>query len=60
MDKAAPLVGAFFVKVTVQVLDPFGPRLAGLQAIFETSTGALRLMEEFAELLPYEAVTVAL
>jgi hypothetical protein len=47
----APPVGAGWVRVTVQVLDEFGPRLVGLQASEETSTGATRLMLALAELL---------
>jgi hypothetical protein len=47
----APPVGAGWVRVTVQVLDEFGPRLVGLQTSEETSTGATRLMLTLAELL---------
>ena len=47
----APPVGAAWVRVTVQVLEEFGPRLVGLQASEETSTGATRLMLALAELL---------
>ena len=47
---AAPPAGAGCDRVTVQVLEAFGPRLAGLQAREETRTGATRLMAEFAEL----------
>ena len=46
----APPVGAPWVRVTVQVLEELGPRLAGLQASDETST-ATRLMVALAELL---------
>ena len=56
----APPVGAAWVKVTVQVLEEFGPRLVGLQASDETNTGATRLTLVFAELPLYVAVTVAL
>ena len=35
----APPVGAGWVKVTVHVLEAFGPRLVGLQASEETRTG---------------------
>ena len=56
----APPVGADCVKVTVQVLDPFCPRLVGLHVSDDTSTGATRLTVAFAELLLYVAVTVAL
>jgi hypothetical protein len=48
------------VNVTVQVLEEFGPRLAGLHASVDTSTGATRLTVVFAELLLYVAVTVEL
>ena len=56
----APPAGAAFVIVTVQVLDPFGPRLVGLHASDETNTGATRLIVAFAELLLYVAVIVEL
>ena len=46
----APPVGAAWVRVTVQVLEEFGPRLVGLQASEETSTGATRLKLALAEL----------
>jgi hypothetical protein len=55
----APPLGAPCVRVTVQVLDPFGPRLVGLQASADT-TGATRLMTAVCELLPSVAVTIAL
>ena len=47
----APPVGAPWVRVTVQVLNELGPRLVGLQASEETSTGAVRLMVALAEVL---------
>ena len=47
----APPVGAGWVRVTVQVLEELGPRLVGVQASEETSTGATRLMPALAELL---------
>ena len=47
----APPVGAGWVRVAVQVLEAFGPRLVGLQASEETSTGATRLMVTLAEVL---------
>ena len=47
----APLVGAGWVRVTVQVLEELGPRLVGLQAREETSTGATRVIVAMAELL---------
>ena len=56
----APPVGETLVRVTVQVLEAFCPRLVGLQASDDTRTGATRLMVALAELLLYVAVTVAL
>ena len=53
-------VGAAFVRVTVQVLEELGPRLAGLQATPETRAGATRLMAAVCELLPRVAVTITL
>jgi hypothetical protein len=53
-------VGAVWVSVTVQLLTPLGPRVVGLQATPETSTGANRLMVAVCELVPRVAVTVAL
>jgi hypothetical protein len=47
---AAPPVGAGWVSVTVQALEAFAPRLVGLQASEETSTGATRVMAALAEL----------
>ena len=47
----APPVGAGWVNVTVQVLDEFCPKLLGLQASEETSTGATRLILAEAEVL---------
>jgi hypothetical protein len=47
----APPVGAACVRVTVQVVEEFGPTLVGLQTSEETSTGATRLMLALAELL---------
>jgi hypothetical protein len=47
----APPVGAACVRVTVQVLDAFGPRLVGLQVSVDTKIGATRLTVAFAELL---------
>ncbi len=55
-----PPVGAVWVSVTVQVLTALCPRLVGLQAAPETSTGASRLMVAVCELPPRVAVTVAL
>jgi hypothetical protein len=48
---AAPPEGAGWVRVTVQMLEAFGPRVAGLQTSEETSTGATRLMITLAEVL---------
>ena len=59
-DTLAPPVGAGCVRVTVQVLDAFCPRLVGLHTSDDTSTGATRLTVALAELLLYVAVTVAL
>ena len=56
----APPVGAGWVRVTVQVLEEFGPRLLGLQDNADTTTGAARLTVVFAELLLYVPVMVAL
>jgi hypothetical protein len=55
-----PPRGAIWVSVTVQVLTALWPRLVGLQARVETRTGASRLMVAVCELLPRDAVTVAL
>ena len=41
---AAPPAGAAWAKVTVQALVALGPRLVGLQASEETSTGATKLI----------------
>jgi hypothetical protein len=56
---AEPPVGAAWVSVTVQVLTALCPRLVGVQPNVETTTGAMRLIEAVCELLPSEAVTVA-
>jgi hypothetical protein len=56
----APPLGAAFVRLTVQVLDPFAPRLLGLHVKEDTDTAAVRLTVVLAELLLYVAVTVAL
>jgi len=55
-----PPVGADCVSVTVQVLTVLCPRLVGLQATPETSTGASRPIVAVCELVPRVAVTVAL
>ena len=54
-----PPVGAAWVSVTMHVLAALCPRLAGLQARVDTSTGARRLIVAVCELLPRVAVTVA-
>ena len=46
----APPVGAALLRLTVQVLEALGPRLAGAQASAETTTGATRLTLPLAEL----------
>ena len=48
---AAPPLGAGWVKVTVQVLEAFGPRLVGLHDTEEISTGAAKVTAVLAELL---------
>jgi hypothetical protein len=47
----APPVGAGWVRVTVQVLEAFGPRMLGVQDSVDMSTGATRLTVVLAELL---------
>ena len=55
-----PPAGAVCVNVTVHVLTALCPRLVGLQATPDTSTGATRLIAAVFELVPSVAVTVAL
>ena len=55
-----PPAGAVWVSVAVQMPTALCPRLVGPQATLETSTGASRLMVAVCELLPREAVRVAL
>jgi hypothetical protein len=55
-----PPAGAVFVRVTVQALDAFGPRLVGLQASEETRTEDERLMVVLTELALYVAIMVEL
>ena len=43
----------------MHVLEAFGPRLVGLQARDDTTTGAVKLTVALAELPLYDAVTVA-
>src|SRR5579872_1766194 len=57
---AAPPAGAALFKVTVQVLDAFGPRLDGLQFNDESRTGATRDTVVLAAVVPSMAVSVAL
>jgi hypothetical protein len=45
----APPAGAGWVRATVQEPEAFGPRLVGVQASEETSTGATRVMVALAE-----------
>ena len=47
----APPGSAGWVRVTEQALEELGPRLVGLQATEETSTGAIRVTLREAELL---------
>ena len=47
----APPVGAGWVKVTVQLLEAFCPRLVGLQTREDTKAGATRLTLVLTELL---------
>ena len=54
----APPVGAACVRVTVQVLEAFGPRLVGLQVRDDTSADT-KLILVLAELPLYVAVMVA-
>src|SRR5579872_2005284 len=56
----APPVGAACVNVTVHALEAFCPRLVGLHASVDTTTGATRFTVAFAELPLYVAVMVAL
>jgi hypothetical protein len=46
----APPAGAACERLTVQALEAFGPRLAGLQVSDEMSTDVIRLTVDFAEL----------
>jgi len=55
-----PPVGVVWVSVTVHMLAALCPRLVGLQATPDTSTGASRLIVAVFELVPRVAVTVAL
>jgi len=48
---AAPPAGAALLRVTVQVLEELGPKLVGLQASEETSTGPSKAMVALAEVL---------
>ena len=55
-----PPTGAALVRVTVQALLPFGPRLVGLQTSDDSVTGATRLKVTLCGTLFNVAVTVAL
>src|ERR1700691_334122 len=55
----APPLRAGWAKVTVQVLDAFGPRLVGLHAREETRVEGVKLMPVLAEVPLNAAVTVA-
>ena len=57
---AVPPVGAALVRVTVQVLVALGPRLVGLQATEDKTTGATRLTVALCETVLSVAVTTAL
>jgi hypothetical protein len=56
----APAAGAGWPSVIVQVPDPPGARLLGLQTRPGTGTGATRTSVKVWELLPNATVTVAL
>jgi hypothetical protein len=56
---AAPPAGATLLKVTVHMLEAFGPRLGGLQASEDTNTGETRLTLVVVELPFNVAVTMA-
>ena len=53
LDKTtlAPPAGATCVRVMVQVLEEFCPRLAGLQLSEETCTGSVKVMLAVADVL---------
>ena len=55
----APPAGAALLNVTVQVLEAFCPRLAGLHASDNTTAGPTRLMGAVAEPLFNVALTTA-
>ena len=55
-----PPAGAGWFTLRVQVPPAFDPRLVGLQATADTTTGASRIIVAACELLPRVAVTVAL
>ena len=59
MATIEPPAGADWFRVTVQVLEAFWDRVAGVQTSEETCTGAIRLTLVLAVLLLYVAVTVA-
>lgn len=57
---ADPPAGAVWLSVTMHVLDALCPRVVGLQATLDTSTGASSPILAVCKLLPAVAVTVAL
>jgi hypothetical protein len=54
------MAGMACVRLRLQLLEPPGPKTAGLHATPDTRTGASRLTIVVCELLPRVAVTVAL
>ncbi len=54
----APPVGAASFRATLQVLDPFGPKLEGIQLIEAGLVTATRLIVAVTEMLSSEAVIV--
>jgi hypothetical protein len=54
------IAGRACVRLTLQLLEPPGPKTDGLQATPDTRTGAIRLITAVCELVPNVAVTVAL
>ena len=54
------MAGKACVRLRLQMLEPPGPRTAGLQARAETRTGASKLNVAVCELVPRDAVRGAL
>src|SRR5579863_9292285 len=54
------MAGTGWLRLTLQLLKPPGPRIDGPQARLESRTGATRLITAVCELAPRVAVTVAL